>query len=59
MSKNEMDARRMAEQLKKLPEDVQQRVGYIIQGAMLIAESRAELDLPPAYVRADADRPSA
>lgn len=28
MSEKEMDARRMVEQLKKLPESVQERVGY-------------------------------
>lgn len=39
MSRNEVDARRMAEQLKKLPEDVQERVGYIIQGTLLVSEN--------------------
>ncbi len=43
MTKNEADARRMAEQLKKLPEDVQERVGYIIQGALLMAHQRPVL----------------
>lgn len=37
MNQNEVDARRMVEQLKKLPEEVQERVGYIIQGALLVA----------------------
>lgn len=42
MSEKEMDARRMVEQLKKLPEAVQERVGYIIEGAALVHGSAAE-----------------
>lgn len=41
MSQNEADARRIAEQLKKLPEEVQDRVGCIIQGALLVANNYA------------------
>lgn len=36
MSEKELEARRMVEQLKKLPEAVQERVGYIIEGAALV-----------------------
>lgn len=42
MSEKEMDARRMVEQLKKLPESVQERVGYIIEGAALVHGLAAE-----------------
>ena len=42
MSEKEMDARRMVEQLKKLPESVQERVGYIIEGAALVQGTAAE-----------------
>jgi len=44
MCKNEKDASRMAEQLKKLPESVQERVGYIIQGATLAANNYVGCD---------------
>ena len=36
MSYKELDVRRMVEQLKRLPEEVQERVGYIIEGACLV-----------------------
>lgn len=42
MSEKEMDARRMVEQLKKLPEAVQERVGYIIEGAAFVHGAAAE-----------------
>lgn len=44
MSEKEIDARRMVEQLKKLPENVQERVGYIIEGAALVHSAGAETD---------------
>lgn len=47
MSEKEMDARRMVEQLKKLPEEVQERVGYIIEGAALVhgaADKQGEMN---------------
>lgn len=44
MSEKEMDARRMVERLKKLPESVQERVGYIIEGAALVHGSAAEAE---------------
>lgn len=36
MTEKELDVRHMLEQLKKLPEEVQERVGYIIEGACLV-----------------------
>ena len=42
MNQKELDARNLLEQLNRLPEDVRQRVGYIIQGAVLIVDSRKE-----------------
>lgn len=36
MSDKELDVRHMVEQLKKLPEEVRERVGYIIEGACLV-----------------------
>lgn len=47
MSEKEIDARRMVEQLKKLPEEVQERVGYIIEGAALVhgaADKQGEMN---------------
>lgn len=41
MSKNEADARALVEQLKTLPEETQEKVGYIIQGAALVAGNYA------------------
>ncbi len=37
VSKNEEDARALVGQLKALPEAAQEKVGYIIQGAALVA----------------------
>ena len=42
MNQKELDARNLLKQLNRLPEDVRQRVGYIIQGAVLIVDSRKE-----------------
>lgn len=36
MSEKEINVRLMAERLKKLPAVVQERVGYIIEGAALV-----------------------
>lgn len=47
MGQNEVDAIRMAEQLQRLPEGVQERVGYIIQGAILVAGNYALTSTPP------------
>lgn len=46
MSEKEYDARRMIEQLKKLPEAVQERVGYIIEGAALVHAPTMENHAP-------------
>ncbi len=42
MYKTELDARYLEEQLKKLPVDVQERIGYMIQGALLVSGSFVE-----------------
>ena len=39
MTQKELDARELLEQLSKLPDDARQKVGYIIQGAVLVAEN--------------------
>ena len=54
MSQNESDVRLISEQIKKLPEEVQDRVGYIIQGALLVAGNYAASEK-----QAEADQPSA
>lgn len=41
MSEKEMETRRMVEQLKKLPEKVQERIGYMIEGAHLVHDDHA------------------
>jgi len=41
MSEQELRTRNVAEQLKKLPVEVQERVCYIIQGAALVASNYA------------------
>ena len=42
MSEKEMDTRRMVEELRKLPEKFQERVGYIIEGARLVHDNRVD-----------------
>ena len=42
MSEKEMDTRRMVEQLRKLPEKFQERVGYMIEGAHLVHDNRED-----------------
>lgn len=48
MNRKELDARELMEQLNRLPEEAKVRVAYIIQGAALIADSRASRDNTPA-----------
>lgn len=38
MNTKEKDARVIIEQLQKLPEDIQERISYIIQGALLMQQ---------------------
>lgn len=42
MSEKEMDTRRMVEELRKLPEKFQERVGYMIEGARLVHDNRVD-----------------
>lgn len=42
MSEKEKNARWMAEQLQKLPEKVQERIGYMIEGARLVHDDRVD-----------------
>ena len=42
MSEKEKKSREMLEQLAKLPPKTQERIGYIIEGALVLAESRDE-----------------
>ena len=42
MSKAELDAKWLAEQLKELPAETQERIEYIIQGALLAARSHEQ-----------------
>lgn len=42
MSEKEKNARWMAEQLQKLPEKVQERIGYMIDGARLVHDDRED-----------------
>lgn len=40
MSEKEKKSREMLEQLEKLPPKAQERIGYMIEGALVLAESR-------------------
>lgn len=40
MSEKEKDTRELMEKLKKLPEKTQERIGFMIEGAALVSESR-------------------
>ena len=40
MSEKEKKSREMLEQLEKLPEKAQERIGYMIEGALVLAQSR-------------------
>lgn len=42
MSEKEKKSREMLEQMAKLPPKTQERIGYIIEGALVLAESRDE-----------------
>lgn len=48
MKKKELDARELIEQLNRLPDEAKEKVAYIIQGAALIADSRAGKNNNPA-----------
>ena len=47
MSVAEMNASSLLDKMKTLPEDVQVKLGYMIEGAALLATSRASVDDPP------------
>lgn len=42
MSEKEKKSREMLEQLEKLPPKTQERIGYMIEGALVLAESREQ-----------------
>lgn len=59
MSEKELEARKMAEQIKKLPPQAQERIGYIIQGAALTAANHeAQRDAEPQDERDGAALPA-
>ena len=43
-NREEMDARELLEQLGRLPEETRVRIGYIIQGAALVAGNHTRKD---------------
>ena len=47
MSVAEMNASSLLDKMKTLPEDVQVKLGYMIEGAALLATSRTNVDDPP------------
>ena len=47
MSVAEMNASSLLDKMKTLPEDVQVKLGYMIEGAALLATSRTNEDDPP------------
>ena len=47
MSVAEMNASSLLDKMKTLPEDVQVKLGYMIEGAALLATSRTNADDPP------------
>ena len=47
MSVAEMNASSLLDKMKTLPEDVQVKLGYMIEGTALLATSRASVDDPP------------
>ena len=47
MSEKEKKSREMLEQLEKLPPKTQERIGYMIEGALVQAESREQQPDPP------------
>ena len=47
MSEKEKKSREMLEQLEKLPPKAQERIGYMIEGALVLAQSRDEAPKDP------------
>lgn len=47
MSEKEKKSREMLEQLEKLPPKTQERIGYMIEGALVLAESRDDRPTTP------------
>lgn len=47
MSEKEKKSREMLEQLEKLPPKTQERIGYMIEGALVLAESRDDHPTTP------------
>ncbi len=46
MSEREQKSRELMEQLEKLPPKAQERIGYMIEGALVLAESRETPEQP-------------
>lgn len=46
MSEREQKSRELIEQLEKLPPKTQERIGYMIEGALVLAESRETPEQP-------------
>lgn len=46
MSEREQKSRELIEQLEKLPPKAQERIGYMIEGALVLAESRETPEQP-------------
>ena len=51
MSEKEKKSREMLEQLEKLPPKAQERIGYMIEGALVLAESRDDRPAQPGQER--------
>ena len=47
MSEKDKKSREMLEQLEKLPPKAQERIGYMIEGALVLAESRDDRPAQP------------
>lgn len=46
MSEREQKSRELMKQLEKLPPKTQERIGYMIEGALVMAESRETPEQP-------------
>lgn len=46
MSEREQKSRELMEQLEKLPPKAQERIGYMIEGALVLAQSRETPEQP-------------
>lgn len=46
MSEREQKSRELMEQLEKLPPKAQERIGYMIEGALVLAQSRENPSQP-------------